>query len=335
MLRTVALTWLAWCLLATDGRAQNHDWANKLFSPDGNGNKHDFGSVPRGAQLYHRFPMKNIWAVPIEIVNVRVSCGCVKATPSKATLQKNETAFLDVTMDANKFTGQKSVSIYVQVGPEYISTALLTVSAFSRADVVFNPGHVAFGVVPAGQSPAHTIDVEYAGALDWRVTEIVKSDAPLDATLEETYRRKNANYEVGYRIRVTLKPDVPPGAHKWELLLKTNDLASPHVPVLVEATVQASLSVNPGAVNLGNPKVGELVTRRVVVSGSKPFKITEVEGAGDGIQAELPATAAARQFLTIKCQPAQAGAFKKMLRIKTDLGNEAPVTVTVEGTAEP
>ena len=92
MLRIVALTWLAWCSLATAALAQNHDWANKLFSPDGNANKHDFGSVPRGAQLYHRFPMKNIWAVPIEIINVRVSCGCVKATPSKATLQKNETA---------------------------------------------------------------------------------------------------------------------------------------------------------------------------------------------------------------------------------------------------
>ena len=87
-------------------------------------------------------------------------------------------------------------------------------------------------------------------------------------------------------------PTCRPARIKWELLLKTNDLTSPHVPVLVEATVQASLSVNPGAVNLGNPKVGELITRRIVVSGSKPFKITEIEGAGDGIQAELPATSA-------------------------------------------
>lgn len=339
MLRNVALTWMVWFTLAAATPAQGPDWANKLFAPDGKGARHDFGSVPRGAQLYHRFPMKNIWAVPIEIVNVRVSCGCVKAVPDKQKLQKNETGFLEVTMDANKFTGQKSVTIYVQIGPEYISTATVNVSAFCRADVVFNPGQVNFGIVGAGQSAPQNIDVEYAGTLDWKVTEIATNEAPLTATLEEIYRREDehnkAFKQVGYRVRVALKPEVLAGAHKWELLLKTNDPASPHVPMLVEANVQAGLTVAPGAVNLGNPKVGETVTRRVVVTGSKPFRITGIEGASDGIETELPATAASRQILTIKCQPSQAGVFKKMLRIKTDLGTEAPVTVTVEGTAEP
>jgi hypothetical protein len=318
--------------------AQNLDWANKLFNADGNSAKHDFGTVARGAQLFYRFPMKNIWAVPIEIMNVRVSCGCVKAAPSKQTLQKNETGFLEVAMDGNKFTGQKTVTIYVQVGPEYISTATVVVSAYSRADVVFNPGQVTFGIVPAGQMATQTIDVEYAGAIDWKLTDIVKNDIPADVNFEESYRRKNPATnvnEVGYKVRVALKPEVSPGPHKWELLLKTNDSTSPHVPMLVEATVQASLSVVPATVNLGNPKVGDLVTRRIIVSGSKPFKIVEIEGAGDGLEAELPDKAAARQFLTLKLKPGQAGIFKKQLRIKTDLGDEAPVTVTVEGTAEP
>ncbi len=341
MLRNVALAGVVWFTVAATAPAQSADWANRLFSDDGKSIKpiqHNFGSVPRGAQLYHRFPMKNWWTVPIEIAQVRVACNCVKAVPDKQKLQKNETGYLEVTMDANKFTAQKSVTIYVQIGPEFISTATLHVSAFSRADVVFNPGQVNFGIV-AGQAAPQNIEVEYAGALDWKVTEIATNDAPVTASLKELYRRPDENNpafkQVGYQVSVALKPEAPPGAHKWELVLKTNDPASPHVPMLVEANIQASLTVAPGAINVGNPKVGELVTRKVVVTGSKPFKITGIEGASDGLETELPEAAASRHFLTIKCQPSQAGVFKKMLRIKTDLGNEAPVTVTVEGTAEP
>ena len=78
---------------------------------------------------------------------------CVTVTPSVQVLQAKETAYLDVTMDARRFTGPKTVSIYVTVGPQYVSTATLQVTAHSRADVVFNPGEVNFGVVSAGQTP--------------------------------------------------------------------------------------------------------------------------------------------------------------------------------------
>ena len=39
-------------------------WAKKLFKEQ---TAHDFGTVARGAQLYHRFPVTNIYAVPLEI----------------------------------------------------------------------------------------------------------------------------------------------------------------------------------------------------------------------------------------------------------------------------
>jgi hypothetical protein len=49
---------------------QPQEWAAKLFGSPTN-LVHDFGSVPRGAQLHHDFVMTNIYAVPIEITNVR------------------------------------------------------------------------------------------------------------------------------------------------------------------------------------------------------------------------------------------------------------------------
>src|SRR5262249_22729586 len=163
--------------------------------------------------------LTNIYAARLEIVQQRTSCGCVTVTPSTRVLESRQEAFVDVLMDARKFTGRRIVYIYLTVGPQYVSTAALQVSANSRADVVLNPGEVNFGVVPGGQTPTQTIDVEYAGALDWRVGEIVKHSGGLEARFHELYRRPG---QAGYRVTVTLKDDAPPGVFKQELFLKAN-----------------------------------------------------------------------------------------------------------------
>ena len=330
-MRIAVWTLVILLLAASSGAAQNAAWADKMFRGT---TVHDFGSVPRGAQLYHRFPMTNIWAVPLELTNVRVSCGCVTAMPSARALQPRESGYLEITMDARRFTGPKTVTIYVTLGPQYTSTATLRVSANSRADVVFNPGEVNFGVVQRGQTPApqQVIEVEYAGVLDWQILEVDRGGAPLDVALEQWYRQPG---RVGYRLRLSLKPDAPAGLFKRELFLKTNDPASPLVPVLVEAVVQAPLTVKPSIVKLGSPKVGETVTRRVNVVGAKPFRIVGIDGLGDGIQAELPGTAAPVQTLAFTCQASKPGELRRQLQIRTDLPGQPPVTVTVEGSFVP
>jgi len=304
-------------------------WAEKMFK---DGLAHDFGSVPRGAQLFHRFVITNIYAVRMEITGVRSGCGCVTASAAKRVLEPHEATTIDISMDARRFTGAKSVAVRVTVGPEFVSSAELKVTANSRADVVFNPGQVSFGPVSGGQMPSQSIDVEYAGALDWQVSEVLAKDLPLDVTLRELYRRPG---QVGYQIKVTLKPDVPAGPLKHEIFLKTNDPASPLVPVLVEANVQPAITVSPPTLSLGVVKAGEALTRRVVIRGTRPFRVLEVEGAGNGIElAAAPPGPAAFHTVTFKCQFAQAGDFRRELRIKTDL-QSTPVSVTIEGSATP
>jgi hypothetical protein len=312
-------------------QAQNQEWADKLFAKDGT--THNFGNVPRGAVLSHDFTMTNIYAVPLEIIGTRVSCGCVTVKPSKTTLQPKETATLSVTMDARRFTGNKKVDIFVSVGPQYTSTATLQVTANSRTDVVFNPGQVTFPVVFTGQTPTQTIDIEYAGAIDWKITGIAEHSLPITTKLEELYRQAGQVVQVGYRLHITLKPNVPAGTHRWELLLQTNDPGSPSLPVLIEATVQAPLSVVPNPVALGTLKVGEEVSRRVVVRGSKGFRIIAVEMEGDDVSVDFQDNPALVQVVTVKWKPSAAGDLKRQIKIKTDLDNDGSTTMTVEGKA--
>jgi hypothetical protein len=317
-------------LALTAGPASAQAWAEKMFK---DGLTHDFGTVAHGAELFHRFTITNIYAVRMEITNVSSGCGCVTATPAKRVLEPREATTLDVSMDARRFTGAKTVAIRVSVGPEYVSTAELKVTANSRADVVFNPGQVSFGSVTSGQGAVQTVDVEYAGTLNWKVSEaVVGKDLPLEATVAEWYRRPG---QVGYKVKVTLKADAPVGALKEFVYLQTNDPSAAAAPLLVEAQVQPALTVTPQALGLGAVKAGEALTRRVVVRGGKPFKVLGVDGVGDGISAaDLSATPATVQTVTLKCQLTQAGDFKRELKIKTDL-QEAPVTVVVEGSVAP
>lgn len=322
---------LALLLLLTHAAPAQQAWAEKLFK---DGTSHDFKSVPRGAQLYHKFKMVNIYAVPLEITNVRSSCTCGSVTPSVKVLEPRQEGFIEVTMDTRRFTGPKTISIFVTVGPQYTSTAELKVTATSRGDVVFNPGEINFGIVPRGQTASQTIDVEYAGALDWRVSEVDRGSAPVEVTLEEWYRRPG---QVGYRVKATLKADAPAGSHKWEMFLKTNDPASPLVPVLVEATVQAALTVLPDTLKLPTLQVGAEANGRVSLRGSKPFRILAVEGLGDGISAATPLPtpeAKERHLLLFRCQPSKPGDVRRVVQIKTDL-QEAPVPVTIEVTVVP
>ena len=112
MTRKALLTFLVAAFAATAAPAQN--WAEKMF-PDGIAD--DFGVVPHGAQLFHQFKIKNIYAVRMEITSITPGCGCVTATASQRVLEANEEATLDVSMDARRFTGPKSVIVRVTRRP--------------------------------------------------------------------------------------------------------------------------------------------------------------------------------------------------------------------------
>jgi hypothetical protein len=256
----------------------------------------------------------------------------VTATAAKRVLEPRESTTLEVHMDGRRFSGPKTVGVRVTVGPEYISSAELRVTANCRSDIVFNPGEVSFGTVTRGTTPARSIDVEYAGALAFQVSEVIARDVPYNVAMKEIYRRPG---QVGYRLQVTLKADAPLGVLKHELYLKTNDPASPLVAVLVEANVQSAVTVVPSPLSLGTVKADTAHTRRVVVRGQKPFRILSVEGAGDGIEVTTaiptPADADAH-FLTLKCQFVKPGPFRRELKVKTT-AQDAPLTVVIEGTA--
>ncbi|MFM8932031.1 MAG: DUF1573 domain-containing protein [Gemmataceae bacterium] len=317
-------------LSGSRAHGQGPGWAEKMFQQ---GVAHDFGVIPKGSLLLHRFPVTNIYAVRMEITQIQPGCGCVTAVASKRFLEPRETGTIDVSMDAKRFDGPKSVGIRVTVGPEFVSSAELRVTANARGDLVFNPGRIVFGAQASGAEANQTVVMEYAGAFPLEVREVVTNQVPVNATVRQLYREPG---RVGYEVSATLKTDGPPGAFKDSIFLKTNDPNQPMVPLLVEGAIESGISIIPQKLALGSVSTQDMLTRRVVVRGQKPFQILSVEGTGQGVElsGELSPTPSMTQTISLKVQLKTPGEFRRELKIRTTL-QDAPLSLPVDGSATP
>lgn len=290
---------------------------------------HDFGTVPRGAQLLYRIPWKNPEAHKVEIADLRVSCGCATVTPQPRVLEPGQSGFLEVAMDGRRFTGVKIVFIQLVTNPGPKAMTLQIV-ANSRQDLVYNPGQFKFGVLPPGTAATQTVEVEYAGALDWKITGIERCPDHLEGKVEESYRKPG---QVGYKITATLKESVPPGDYKQQLVLKTNDPTEPTIAVVVEAAVRAPVAVTPNPVSFGTTKTGKMVSRRFTIRTDRPFQILRIEGAV-GVSAAFTPSAANVQSVLLQWTPTEAGEMAQELTVVTDLPTAAELKVSLTGTAK-
>jgi len=235
-------------------------------------------------------------------------------------------------MDATRFSGAKTIKIHVSVGPQFVSTATLTVTANARQDVVFNPGEIDFGIVGRGQHPVKQIDVEYAGKGNWQVTEIVKNrEAPFDLKVEDLPIQFQGR---GYRLSAAIKSEAAAGAFKQEVILKTNDPQNPVLSFFVMGNIQGSgLTVNSQLVSMPSVKIGTSESKRIVVRGGQPFRIAAIQGLGDGLTAAIPDKESTTQIVELRFSPKQAGDVRHEIIILTD--QKESVTVRFEGAGLP
>src|SRR5205085_2377675 len=108
----------------------------------------------------------------------------------------------------------------------------------------------------------------------------------------------------------------------YEVQLKTNDPNTPFLDVVMEGVIQAPLVAAPNNSNLGNVKIGEVVSKNIVVRGpqGKNFKIIGITGEGDGFKAKFQADKSSpAHVIQIEFVPAEAGKVSKTFTIKTDL----------------
>jgi hypothetical protein len=321
----------ACCAASASAQQQQLSWAEQMFDQ----RNIDFGVIARGSDAIARVKITNKWNRAIHISDVRTTCGCSAGKLTKTSLEPLEEGFVEVTMDTKKFMRRKDSNLIVAFDTPWAAEVRIPITAYIRTDVVFDPGSVNFGAVEHGQEASRTIKLQYAGRNDWQVKEIKSRSESIVAKAVETAR---GNGRVDYDIVVALAPNIPPGAVREQLTVVTDDQNSPHVPLLVEATVEADVVVTPAIVSLGVMKPGEAKQFNIVIKGKQPFQIDKIECESDSglFKVRKPETAAQVHVLPMTITaPDKPGNLSEEFTVTIN-GRPAPVTFKALGKiAEP
>jgi hypothetical protein len=307
-------------------------WVAKMFSE----HSHDFGTVARGADTVYRFAAKNIYKQDIELVSVRSSCGCTSPTIEKKVLKTGEIGYVTATFNTRTFTGLHGATLTVEVrwndkGIMRRGETQLRVNGNIRSDVVFKPGAVRFDKIDQGKISEQVVEVSYGGRSSWKIVDV--RGVSNDIEVELTQKRRNSG-RVVYDLLVRLKDSAAAGYFNEQLVLVTNDEQYPRIPMYISGRVVPEISVAPEPLMLGEVAYGEKVTKKVLVRGKKPFRITAVNSDAEELfQFKTDDAAAPRHFVEVTFDAKKdVGAVKQTIHIATDLGEQYNATVSAYAT---
>jgi hypothetical protein len=290
---------------------------------------HDFGATPRGPTLVHYFRFTNNSKETLTVGNVRVSCGCVTASAPVTQVKPGDSSYIMAQMDSRRFTGAKSVTVYVLFTSPRYEEISLQVQANGRDDFTMYPDTVSFGQVTRGNTPKASVQVTLLGDPNWQVTE-VKPDSDYVKPTAKLVKRNGA--EVTYEISATLRPDLPVGKWYTDIWLKTSNSSLSKVRVPLTVDVNAALSATPSILQFGDVKVGDSIEQNVLVRGEKAFRIKSVKGSDPLIKvSEINSESKVVHLLRVSFKPSTTGEVTRSVSIVTDDGDEPAVTIPIRG----
>jgi hypothetical protein len=289
-------------------------WGDALFEE----RSKDFGSVPRGPTLEHPFRLTNTTGSAVHIASLRVSCGCTSAVALQSYVESGQTAVIDARMDTRRFSGIKSVTIYVQLDQPSWDEVRLVVRANSRDDLIITPEAFTLGNVIKGETPSLSATVTRYGSDQWAITDIERESNYVVTNIQEVHRQ---NGTVSYQITAGIRANTPAGRWFTDVWATTNDPSMPRIRIPLSVTVEPSLSVNLPTVFLGDVKAGTEITRKVTLRGAQPFRITQVAGADNRLRVRdnVRDNNKSVHDLTITLKPETAGDWNRKVKIATDL----------------
>jgi hypothetical protein len=311
--------------LAAASPAAAGTWADGMFSELSK----DFGSVARGPTLVHPFRVVNNTKHTVVIGNVRVSCGCTSAAALKTRLAPGEETAVLAHMNTSKFSGNKTVTIFVRFDePEWVEVRLW-VQANSRDDVSVQPESLAFGQAKRGTSPSASVTVTFLGAPDTQLTGAKCQTNYVKVSYQLAGRDLTG---VSYKVTAGIRPDAPVGKWYTDVWLQTTNPVMPKLRVPLTIEIEAPLTVSVPTLALGKVKVGGQAERRLIVRGVKPFKITAIKGADEQLLVRDNTTGSrAVHVLTVTLKGTKQGEVKKTVKLVTDLKDQGGVEFQAVG----
>jgi hypothetical protein len=220
------------------------------------------GVIRSGPPHSQRYCFTNQSSTPIEIVNVRGSCGCLKPRLEKTTYQPGERGA--VLLELNTLTadaGDRSWQVYVQYrSAGVVREAALSLIGQVTTEVMVQPAAL---TVNTDQRMTHEMVLTDQRPRPLAITELRTSSPGLKGHVGEQLRDEQGRWV--RKINLEVAVDFPEGRHDEVLDIITDDplYRDLKVPVTVVKRSRQRLSTLPARVTLR--AVGQSVPSRIVL----------------------------------------------------------------------
>jgi hypothetical protein len=300
----------------------------------------DIGFVAKGEMAAYDFAIRNEGDAPLQIQEVRASCGCTVADYDKV-IAPGQTGKVRVSVDTATFSGAiaKGVTVYTNdpAAPQMELTIRAQVEPFIKA----KPGYARY-ITVQGESKEGTI-VQTLWTPDGSPMKIVKAESPYpflkvdfhEAKPEE--RLKEIADQPQWKVEMHLSNDAPVGPLTESVKIYTDHPKQKLVQIPVSGFVRPMVAVTPPVADFGQITVNEPLRKSLDVQnfGTEPIKLTGALSSIQGIEAKIEPVQDGRKYevwVTVKPE-VRKGPFNGKLSLTTDSLKIPRIEIELKGTA--
>jgi hypothetical protein len=299
----------------------------------------DVGFVAKGEVASHEFGIRNAGDAPLQIQEVRASCGCT-ATEFDKVIAPGQTGKVRLTLDTSTFSGPVAKGVTVLTNDPAAPTIELTIRARVEPFIKVKPGYARFITVQK-EAKEGTI-VQTLWAADRSPFEVVKVESPypfLTVTHREAKpeeRPKEVADQQQWRVEMHLSNDAPVGPLIEPVKVYTSHPRQKLVEIPVSGFVRPVMAVTPPVADFGQIEVKEPTRWAIHVRNfaTEPIKLTSVMGTVPGIDFKIEPLREGREYevvLTFKPE-LRKGPVNGKLTVVTDSPKVPKIEVELKGT---
>lgn len=275
------------------------------------------GRVEAAGDLEHRFAFRVAGRDPVQIVDVRPSCGCIAPGLSKRVYAPGEQGELVFRVHAaSQPQGPRRflVSLHVRQGAQSTTIPLtLEVDLFKPIEVT--PSNLLLHLNGSGPIEQN-LTIAEARPRPLKILEVRSSSPKIVARLNAPPREDGRVQQVS----LTIAGDFPPGQSQETVVIRTADAQHAELVVPVTVVRASRIRVLPDRLHGSRPASPQkTATWQVLLSDSKgePIEIESVECADSSVEVAWPSGPTTRCRLAVTAAPAaQTGPFESEIVVR-------------------
>lgn len=240
----------------------------------------DFGTI-ENKPVDVVFTLQNAGDAPLEITNIRPTCGCTVPDVKAITVAPGKSETLKASLELPKHVGEVHKAINITTNDPANPYVELKITGSLFPFIYPEPTAVSFQKLDATRPAEAAVKVR---SMDASAPFAILEAAVVEGPKEQPSEFFTVSYEAaadgnGYDVKVSAQPPLPERFIPTKVVLKTDSARAAKVEIPISAMVIGPIKVSPAKIMLPQPRAGQApITRTILVQPGlvESFQILDV-----------------------------------------------------------